>query len=211
MKGITKKLTSLVMLFFISFFTSGCAEKPDMTINRYLDALKRSDIKTASEYLYKNDSAYKGGLNFERPEQEKLAKLIFSKLDYNIISTTINGNNAIVKIKLTSPDLSPINAMMVTELYPKIFVRMSKGEDMDKSKVNSIVEDYYMSKLGDINITTYEQKIDIKLIKNKKNWLINSDDDLANALTSNLFNFYSSIFKICAEDSSTIYQIQSCR
>lgn len=189
MKKISKKLLFSIKLFIIVFFLVGCTAKPDITVKNFFDSLKKTDVEKASQYLSTNTSITKGGLKFDKTEYEKLAKEVFSKLSYQIVSSNSNGDTAVVKTKVTAPDLNRISGEMITELYPTLFNRAAKGEQITKEKINQLVEQYYSKKLNENNVPMTTNEVDIKMVKNKQKniWLINPDENIANAMTGNLF------------------------
>lgn len=208
-----KKLLCITMFFIIVFSLLGCTANPDTTIKGFFDALKKSDIETASRYLNGNTSINKGGLKFEKTEHEKLAKQIFSKITYQILSSSNSGDTIIVKTKITAPDLNSISGELVTELFPIIFNKAGKGEEINRQKVNELVMEYYGKRLNEDNLSMTTNEVDIKLTKSKdkKTWLINPDESLSNAITGNLFKSLGTLeggkISISPRSDSPIYKI----
>lgn len=193
MRKKIRKLLCISTCFIVLTALIGCTIKPDTTINNLFDALKKSDIQTASKYLSRNDSASVGGLKFDRPEYERLAKLIFSKLSYQVISSNTSGDTAVAKTKITSPDLNKISGKMVTDLFPGLYSKALNGEQLTQDKINQLIEQYYTKNLNESSVPTVTNDVDIKLVKNKdKNmWLIEPNENLANAITGNLFKAFN--------------------
>lgn len=193
MRKKIRKLLCIYTCFIVLTVLTGCALKPDTTINNFFDALKKSDIQTASKYLSRNESASVGGLKFDRPEYERLAKLVFSKLSYEVVSSTTSGDTAVAKTKITSPDLSKISGKMVTDLFPSLYSKAVNGEQLTEDKINQLIEEYYSKSLNESSVPAVTNDVDIKLVKNKdKNmWLIEPNENLANSITGNLFKAYN--------------------
>ncbi|MDW8800907.1 DUF4352 domain-containing protein [Clostridium sp. A1-XYC3] len=208
-----KKLLYITMVFIIVFPLSACSANPDTTIKGFFDALKKSDIETASKYLNGNTSIDKGGLKFTKPEHEKLAKQVFTKTTYQILSSTNHGDTTIVKTKVTAPDLNSIGGELVTELFPTIFNNAAKGEEISQEKVNKSIIDYYSKRLNEGNIPMTTSEVDIKLSKSKdkKMWLINPDESLSNAMTGNLFKSLGTLesgkMTINPRNNSGVYKV----
>lgn len=208
-----KKLLCSIMFFIIVFSLSGCTANPDITIKSFFDALKKTDIETASKYLSKNTSINKGGLKFDKPEHEKLAKQVFSKMTYQIVSVSNSGDTAMVKTKIIAPDLNSVSAELVTELFPAMFNKAAKGEEISQEKLNQLVIEYYGKRLNEGNLPTTISEVDIKLTKSKdkKMWLINPDERISNAMTGNLFKSLETLeggkININPRSNSGIYKI----
>lgn len=189
MKNIVRKLLYSVKILLIAFCLVGCTENPNVAIKSFFSSLKKSDIESASKYLNSNVPINKGGLKFDSSEYEEVVKQALPKLNYKIVSANSTGDTALIKAKITAPDLNRISEAMVAELYPTLLNRSSKGEQITKEKVNQLVEQYYSEKINDKNVPMITNEIDIKMVKNKQKniWLINPDEKLTNAVTGNLF------------------------
>lgn len=91
-----------------------CGAKPDATVKAFLDTIKKQDFSAVAKYMSnKND---KSEFKYDSKEQEQMIKAVFSKFDYEIISTSKNGNTAAVKAKITSCDLPKISAKTIADL-----------------------------------------------------------------------------------------------
>lgn len=177
------KLWILIISAILMVSLTGCGRKPEETVKLYFNSLQKQDIKTATSCLYNSKP-----VSFQNSEQEKLVKLIFSRLEYETESETINNYTAKVKTKITSIDLAKIMSSMVSKLLPKI---LASSQNNDTS---SMVYQYLSDSIKDSNAPTITSEIDINLIKdaNTKKWVIVSDEDLTNAMTGNFIKALSS-------------------
>lgn len=177
------KLWILIISAILMVSLTGCGRKPEETVKLYFNSLQKQDIKTATSCLYNSKP-----VSFQNTEQEKLVKLIFSRLEYETKSETINNYTAKVKTKITSIDLAKIMSSMVSKLLPKI---LASSQNNDTS---SMVYQYLSDSIKDSNAPTITSEIDINLIKdaNTKKWVIVSDEDLTNAMTGNFIKALSS-------------------
>lgn len=115
-KNLLKKLLALSLLSMVILSFTGCGAKPDATVKAFLDTIKKQDFSAVAKYMSnKND---KSEFKYDGKEQEQMIKAVFTKLDYEIISTIKNGNTATVKTKITSCDLPKISAKTIADLLP---------------------------------------------------------------------------------------------
>lgn len=187
MKVTLKKFLCLILITVFGFSLLGCGVKPEDTAKNLLDAIKQNDLEKASTYMKKDDSAKEGSteeFKYDSPEQEKIIKGVFSKIDYTLDSTTTNGNNAIVKAKITSVDLTRVATKMISELLPTLMTQALSGEN-DEKKQNEMMLQYFINSINDPNVPKTTTDVDIKLVKENKTWLVEQTDDLTNALTGN--------------------------
>lgn len=178
------KLWILIISAILMVSLTGCGRKPEETVKLYFNSLQKQDIKTATSCLYNSKP-----VSFQNSEQEKLVKLIFSRLEYETESETINNYTAKVKTKIISIDLAKIMSSMVSKLLPKILASSQNNND-----TSSMVYQYLSDSIKDSNAPTITSEIDINLIKdaNTKKWVIVSDEDLTNAMTGNFIKALSS-------------------
>lgn len=188
------KKSNLLTRFFIIILSimlmassTGCGRNPDETVKIFFDSLQKQDIKAAASCLYNSKVT-----SFQNTEQEEVVKLIFSRLKYEIESTTVNKYTAKVKTKITSVDLTKVMSNMIASLLPSMIASSLKGQSSNAS--STLVYQYLTKNISDPNAPTITSEIDINLIKdaNTKKWVIVSDEDLANAMTGNFMKALSS-------------------
>lgn len=185
MKILTKRLITLfLLLVFVSTFI-GCGPKPDVTVTNFFNAIKQGDLQKAAA-LVKSDEQSKDELKFDDPSQEKVVKSIFSKVDYTIGKSVVNGNNATIDVKVTSVDLTKVYAKMIPDLLGKYMTQAMSGEKVDEAKQNQEIMDYLVNAINDASAEKFSSDLQVKLVKDKKGWVIEPADDLFNAIIGNL-------------------------
>lgn len=172
----------MISVIFTFLFTA-CTAKPDVTVKNFLDAVKQQDFNKASTFIKREGT--KEEFKYDSPEQEKIIKAVFSKLDYKLDKTTKNGNTATVKAKITSVDLTRVTTKMISELMPTLMAQAFSEEKPDEAKQNEMMLQYMLNSINDPNAPKTETDVDIKLTKGKNGWLIEPTDDLINAMTGN--------------------------
>lgn len=184
MKSFFKKFIGLITSFCLLMSITACGgQKPDEAVKGFFDALNKNDIKTAATFLNSNNKK----ISYDNDTQKKIVGKLLPKIQYKIISSTVSGNTAKVKTKITAPDLVKVTSKMTTDLLPTIFAAAMSG-NVDEKKEDKLIEDYYIKSLSAKNVTMTSNDVNIELVKdaNKKTWLIKSSDDLVNAITGNL-------------------------
>ena len=131
----------------------------------------------------------KGEFKYADADQEKTIKAVFSKVDYQIVSSNVDGQNATVKAKVTSLDLPRIYGKVVGEMMPTLMAAAfaNKTDDTKSQLMQSFV-----NALNDPNAPKTTTDVDIKLVKGDKGWLIEPTDDLLGALTGNMNKAFNS-------------------
>ena len=142
---------------------------------------------------YINKETNKDSFKYTDADQEKIVKSVFSKVSYVIVSSSVTGNNAIVKTKVTSIDLPKIYGKLIADMLPTLFTQAMSGKE---NAVQAQIMTAFGNSINDPNAPKTTTDLDIKLIKGDTGWLIEANDDLQNALTGNLS-------KAFANDSKT--------
>lgn len=174
-----------VIIFSLSFVA--CGAKPDATVKNFFTSAQKSDIATMANYINK-DTAQEN-FKYEDADQEKIIKSVFSKVSYEIVSSSVTGKTAVVKTKVTSIDLPKIYGQLMTDMLPTLFAQALSGETED---AEAQIMTSFINSLNDPNAPKTTIDVDIKLIKGDKGWLIEVNDDLENALTGNMSKAFAS-------------------
>lgn len=202
------KIKNLKTFFVVTLLSITClgtfaacslGESPTEAVSKALTATKAIDEVGMSNYF-----TYKELMNFDKTNEnkpttdkakkakEKLnAKLFFSKLNYKVISSSKDGDTAIVKTEITNTDMSSVMTEYFTEAMTfamsNAFLPEAtklKQEDIDKKMEQTLI-----SKLSKKDNKTVTTTVDIKLTKKDKKWKINMDKQLQNAITGGLSGF----------------------
>ncbi|GLC32444.1 NTF2-like N-terminal transpeptidase domain-containing protein [Clostridium omnivorum] len=189
---------SLCLLVITALFLSliGCAStstsKPDSAVSGFFDALKKEDVNSAAKFV-KTDS--KNEISYKNADEEKIAKAVFSKLDYKIESSVVKGDTATVNAKVTTVDLVKITGNMISDLLPTLMAKALSGEDQNEAETEKLINQYFTNSINDPSAMKTTTDVTINLVKSedKKSWLIDPNDDLLNAMTGNLQNAFKTM------------------
>ncbi|WP_027625060.1 DUF4878 domain-containing protein [Clostridium lundense] len=184
MKSILKRLISVVLMTILAVSLVGCGAKPEQTAKDFLDAIKQQDINKAASLVKDNNS--KEGLKYDNKEQEKMAKAIFSKLEYTLGKIDNKGDTATVKASITSLDLPKITTKLMADLLPTMMSQALSEEKVDEKKQEAMVLEQLLKSVNDPNAPKIKKDVDIKLVKVDKEWRVDADEQLLNAITGDI-------------------------
>lgn len=196
MKLTFKRSLCLLVITVLFLSLIGCAStstsKPDSAVSGFFDALKKEDVNSAAKFV-KTDS--KNEISYKNAEEEKIAKAVFSKLDYKIESSVVKGDTATVNAKVTTVDLVKITGNMISDLLPTLMAKTLSGEDQNEAETEKLINQYFTNSINDPSASKTTTDVTINLVKSedKKSWLIDPNDDLLNAMTGNLQNAFKSM------------------
>ncbi|MBU3182188.1 hypothetical protein [Clostridium psychrophilum] len=118
---------------------------------------------------YINKHTNKENFKYTDDDQEKIVKSVFSKVSYEIVSSSVTGKNAVVKTKVTSLDLPKIYGKLITDMMPTLLSQALSGNNKDDSQAQIMTA--LGNSINDPSAPKTTTDVDIKLIKGDKGWI----------------------------------------
>ncbi|GAW91188.1 DUF4352 domain-containing protein [Calderihabitans maritimus] len=190
--NLLKKYLS-VLLVGVLVVIAGCSAgpTPKQVTNDFLKALQDGDIETAKTFVVSDKNLVEN--YFENEEAEKTAKLILSRITYEVGDYSVDGDTAVVNAKITSPDLLRIVGKAIQEMLPMAFAA-AFSESTSQEAVDKMLEQYLENSISDPNAPMTTSQVKINLVKANGTWKISQDnDDLLNAVTGNIAKAFSMV------------------
>ena len=194
-----KKILAILLSLCMAISLAGCggAESPSKVTDRFFKAIKDKDVETISK-LYEGDDIDLSEIGEELSDlsdedtslmdkevQSRLIDMMFD-FDYEIGDEEIDGDNAVVKVKMTSYALGDVMSAFYTDFMAwaleNLFSNVSEAETTEKAS------EILIEKLDEAE-KTYTEEIEVKLVKKDNEWIVSEDTDvtgLLNVMTGNL-------------------------
>ncbi|CEO89975.1 DUF4878 domain-containing protein [Syntrophaceticus schinkii] len=182
-----KKVFHVTLLCILAIAVVGCfGASPENVTKDFFSAVKDGDFNTAAKYVkQESKDEFRDELESGQDlDDKKRAELLFSKLSWEILSSSTEKNEAEVKAKVTSIDMVSVVTDVMNKILPLAFAS-AFDENSNDDKIEELTEQYFDNAMSDPNAPTVTSEVTIKLVKEKGDWLIVPDDDLLNALTGN--------------------------
>lgn len=180
-----KKFLSVLMAFAMVFALAGCASEPspEDAVKTAIESLKDFDSETAIP-------AWGGNLSEENlDESEEAVKEIYSRIAYEIISSEVNDDTAIVTAKISNIDISSITTDAVAELFIELFSQIGTDTAMTDEETQQFFTDLFVEKIKSGEYDRVEKTVDITLTKIGGEWVIDDGNDAAiDALTGGMLS-----------------------
>lgn len=178
---IIRRLIVLVLLLFVA----GCTQSPESVVKTYLDTFKSNSYASLNSFInsdeyfigtaeYNFDSSSNEELNNDEMSQ-KISTLM-SSFDYEILGSSIDGDNAIVKVKLTTYPLSTIIQNWLLSSFQFIFANAFSGQEYSDEEMSQIYVDLF-NQAVEGKTKDQTSTVDINLIKSDKKWKIDRSDN----------------------------------
>ena len=166
----------IFVLFFVAILT-GCGKKNlDGTVTALLEGIKKGNT---NEVVKKYCSNYELLQMEEDDDLLGIRKLIFSKLSYNVIDTSDNGDVGKIYLELTTVDVNSVFEKLQSDLVKdEEYLKLSSDEmkeyslNKEKEMINNLSNEYYRI-----------VKISVDAKKEDGIWKINLTDEFIYALS----------------------------
>lgn len=183
-----RKVLIILCTIMVAFSLIGCSkqvEEPTAVAAKFLDSVKQYNPDTMKQYMVDASSLIPEEGTFEA----KLAKTIFTNITYEqptLVSQ--EGDKAVVKVKITAPDMMKISEQAINEVVGAAFTSGTSDN------TDQIMEDSFLKSLNapEKPMTTTETKISME--KSGGSWKVSSNnEELANSLTGNLVKAFEDL------------------
>lgn len=169
-------LILFIAIIVIGILVAGCGggKSPETVVKEFTTALQAGDWEKAAVCVEnENKAAFQKDIKDE--EGEKIAKQILAQATFDVGSTTITGEQAVVNVKVTSLDMIRIAANMMSELM-SLALASAFSED-GQGNIDAMVEQCLQNSLSDPNAPKTTTDTTVNMIKSKDGWKISADND----------------------------------
>ncbi len=180
------------LLLFLSIYTvtlltsiTGCSAKPQAVVDELITLLKKGDYEKAQQRMITE----KGGISFDTTVHEDSSDIydrVFKNLEYKILNTSVDGDNAVVKLKTTNLDMQSITQEAMTDIFSRSLTNAfnEDAEEISEEEISKI----FIEKMDDPAAQKVIMENDIKLRKDAEDrkWKVVNDSTFINSVTGNL-------------------------
>lgn len=188
------RLLAGIMVCFLLLVVAGCTgPKPEESVKACLDAMIKADFTKAAEYV--NGGSAEEMLQAPEgngEEGEALITTLVARITYELGESSVSGNNATVAAKITAPDMMTITGTVMANTMDAAFAMVFSGSGSEDAISDMFISAYQEAiEAADAPMTTTDVRIN--LTKSGGKWLINSDEELGNALTGGLLSAWEQL------------------
>lgn len=174
----------IIIYATILMFSGACSSSsPDSVVRNFFDALVNSELAEAKSYLMSED---KPSLEFSNERNKNVVVKVFNLIKYSTIATNVNGDTAIAKVEITTPDMEKITLRVINDVMAKVAKMSEDGQIIETYDSEKLAEEYFIKMLSDPEVQMITSEFEIKLTKENGIWLINGDSNFKNIITGNM-------------------------
>lgn len=194
-----KKLVPFLLIFSLLFGVYGCGTKsPSDTTKEYLEELKKGENGDFSSLLNKTlDNSEAKAAKTNKDESAKILTESIKKLTYTINSEKIDGDKAVVNVKVNGPDVAGVMVDYMQKALAAAFNEAFSGKEPTKEETEKVYDKLLIECFNNVKFT--DRTGDISLTKVDGKWKINGDD----SLTKLLINIDASAFNSKSGEDKT--------
>jgi len=180
----------IIYIVLLLLSVTGCSAKPQSVVDKLLSELKAGNYDAVSQYVIAEDDA---PLNTVIEEgSNEIYDRLFKNLEYSIVSTSVDKDNAVVRLKTTNLDMENITQQAVTEIFSRSLANafQENSEELTDEDISQI----FTEKMDDPSAQKVTMENDIRLQKDPKDrkWKVVIDDTFTNSITGNFAKSFSS-------------------
>lgn len=181
-------MKKIIVLFFsvmLLFSVASCSSKetPEEVVANGLTAIKNLDLIKMQEYIDSDDIAEEDDLlgdGFEDQDVEYV-ELLVKNLEYEILGSSINDDEAVVETKITNIDMSIVMEEYISQAF--ILAMSNIGEEeVDEDELQKEMEELFIELLSDEDVEMTSIDVDITLNDVDGKWKMDLNNELINAL-----------------------------
>lgn len=161
---------------------------PEKSVEGMLNSLKNADFESVNKYVNYEEIVNESEMLQNSEMDEETQSLLFDKLTWKILNISKEENTASVKVEITNKDFDQIISNYTQEALRIAF----SGEFFTQEEQNNkLKEQLKNEEIGTKTVTTT-----IQLVKQDKEWKIQADESLVNALLPGLQEAINSLNSI---------------
>ena len=161
---------------------------PEKTVEGMLNSLKNADFESVNKYVNYEDIVNESEMLQNSEMDEETQSLLFDKLAWKILNISKEENTASVEVEITNKDFDQIISNYTKEALKIAF----NGESFTQEEQNNkLKEQLKNEEIGTKTVTTT-----IQLTKQDREWKVQPDESLINALLPGLQEAINSLNEI---------------
>ena len=151
---------------------------PEKTVQGMLNSLKNADFGSVNKYVNYEEIIDKSKMLQNTEMDEETQSLFFNRLSWKILNISKEETTASVEVEITNKDFEQIISNYTKEALKIAF----NGGSFSKEEQNNKLKQQLKSE----DIGTKTVTVTIQLVKQNREWKIQSNEDLINALLPGL-------------------------
>jgi putative cell wall-binding protein len=170
-------------------------ETPAEAVSKALEAIKVLNEEEANKYF-----SYEEFVNYNNSagtgvNEEQYAALLFNKLSYKILSSSVSGETAKARVEITTTDMGAVFQEYMEQTIQLAIENALKPEDqqLSEEELGKQAEQILIGILQKNDNQLITTTVDISLTKNNNSWKITMDKDLADALLGGLIKWIENL------------------
>lgn len=185
-----KKILAVILSVAIVFCMCSCGKaSPSDNAKVFLDALKAKDFDTMMSVYDSNETNENGFDALYDEMYEEMPKELADKIvdvllafDYEIKGEEIDGDKAIVFVNMSClPAGDAIRNIDEDDVYDKAFDvygdLYDMGYDIADEDIEEFYADYVIDILDDLYVKSFEDTVELEMIKKDGEWIVADLDD----------------------------------
>lgn len=190
-----RKIGLLIISLLLIIGVVGCssADTPEEVVAKGITSVKELDLVKMQKYFESDDITEEEdifGEDFEGQDMD-MFKLLIENIEYEIISSEIDGDEAVVETKLTNLDMASIMQEYIAQAFVLALGSFKEEVDeTDEAEMEAKMEQIFVDLLSREENKTVTNTVKIELNKVDGEWKMELDSFFIDALFGGLMNSF---------------------
>lgn len=164
-----------VMLLIVMLLLTGCGNKretPEQAVNNAFQALKKRDTVTIQRYFPGEESIL--DLRSDVPQDDEILELLLKRLECNVLSSSVSGDNAIVKTEIKNVDFG---AVFEEWFGMAMLMAFADGFSDQESLSSTDTDELLLNMLKRDDNRLHIAVVDVQVRQVKDGWVLDTADN----------------------------------
>ena len=161
---------------------------PEKSVEGMLNSLKNADFESVNKYVNYEEIVNESESLQNSEMDEETQSLLFDKLTWKILNISKEENTASVEVEITNKDF---NQIITNYTQEALKIAFSGGSFTQEEQNNKLKEQLKNEEIGTKTVTTT-----VQLVKQDREWKVQADESLINALLPGLQEAINSLNSI---------------
>lgn len=191
-----KKIAAILVLAVLLTLTAcgGKGESPEQAVTNALTAIKNCDFAAADKYItYEELFGDEGGEDTEFVSEDENTKLLFKRLSFKILSSSVDGEAATVKAEITNIDMMEVLSTYFQQAMELAFGNAFSEDPLGEAEIDAQIEQILVDLLESEETSMVTSTVDIQLVKQESTWKINVNEMFQDAVMGGLLDAVSEL------------------
>lgn len=190
-----KKILSLILAICLSLSVIGCSssDKPESAVTDYFKAIKEGNSENLQAAVQYTDDFKPNNDIFAEETFKDVFKENGKIIKYKINGSTVNNDEATVKVNCTYGDASEVMGTAMKAYIQKALSAAFSEDKPSDAEMKKILTDEIQAAIKSNPLKEVTKDIEVKCKKTDGEWKVVADENSVNLITANIYDMFKDL------------------